>query len=366
MSNTYKGKPDLWLLFIVIALLSIGLLMVYSATPTNALRYGDSYYFVKRHVFSLIIGSVALLFGLKMETDLLKKWASYIMLAALFLLILVFIPGAGMGANGAHRWINLFSMTFQPAEFAKIALIIFLAKELSSKALSVAVWPASAATLASIFLIVKEPDMGTAIIIIMLALIMFFIAGIPVKNFIPVIAVIAAGIIFESIKSPYKMNRLLAFRDPWKDKMGIGFHIIQSLIAVGSGGLFGLGLGGSRQKFFYLPQNYTDFIFAILCEELGLIGALSVLVLFVFFIIRGARIVRNAPEAFSMFLCGGIVFWIGIQAMLNMSVVLGLLPTTGIPLPFISYGGTSLMADLFGVGILLNVSRSIKPKGAKA
>ena len=354
------------LLFIVAALLSIGLLMVFSASPTMAMRLGDSYYYLKKHLLSLAVGSVALYLGFRTDLQFLKKWSVHIMWIALFLLFAVFIPGAGMGAGGAHRWLYTGIVSFQPAEFAKIALIIFLAKELSAKPLLRAALPALSATLAFILLIVKEPDVGTAIIITLVAFAVFYLAGASLKSFIPVLLAGLLGFIALSITSPYRMNRLLAFRDPWEDPRGTGFHIIQSLIAVGSGGLFGLGLGGSRQKFFYLPQNYTDFIFAILCEELGLIGALMVLFLFILFIIRGVRIIRNAPDAFSMLLSGGIVSWIGIQAMLNLCVVLGVLPTTGIPLPFISYGGTSLAATLFGVGILLNISRSIPPKGAKA
>ena len=348
------------------ALLSIGLLMVFSASPTMAMRLGDSYYYLKKHLLSLAIGCVALYLGFRADMKFLNNWAVQIMWAGLFLLLAVFIPGAGMGAGGAHRWLYTGIFSFQPAEFAKIALIIFLAKELSGKTLLNAALPALAAVLAYILLIIKEPDVGTAIIIALVAFAVFYLAGASLKSFIPVLVAGFLGFIALSITSPYRMNRLLAFRDPWEDPRGTGFHIIQSLIAVGSGGLFGLGLGGSRQKFFYLPQNYTDFIFAILCEELGLIGAIMVLFLFVLFIIRGIRIIRNAPDAFSMLLSGGIVSWIGLQAMLNLSVVLGVLPTTGIPLPFISYGGTSLAATLFGVGILLNISRSIPPRGAKA
>jgi cell division protein FtsW len=348
----------------VAALLSIGLLMVFSASPTMAMRLGDSYFYLKKHLISLAVGCVALYVGFRVDMKFLKDWAVHIMWIALFLLFAVFIPGAGMGAGGAHRWLYTGIFTFQPAEIAKVALIIFLAKELSSKPLARAFLPALAAALAFVLLIIKEPDVGTAIIITLVAVAVFYLAGASIKSFIPVLLAGLCGFLFLSITSPYRMNRLLAFRDPWEDPRGTGFHIIQSLIAVGSGGFLGLGLGGSRQKFFYLPQNYTDFIFAILCEELGLIGALTVLFLFVLFMIRGVMIIRGAPDAFTMLLSGGIVSWIGLQAILNLSVVLGVLPTTGIPLPFISYGGTSLAAILFGVGILLNISRSIPPREA--
>ena len=357
MSQTYRSRPDYILLFIVAALLSIGLLMVFSATPTMAMRIGDSYYFLKRHLLSLLAGSIALYAGFKMDYNLLKNWSGYIIGISLLLLLIVFIPGAGIGIGGASRWIYFGFFSFQPAELAKIALIVFLAKELSSKPLNQSIWPSLGATLASLLLIIKEPDVGTSVIIAVTAFAVFYLAGTPIKHFIMVIIAALFGLLIISLTSAYRLKRLLAFINPWGDPRGIGFHIIQSLIAVGSGGIFGLGLGGSKQKFFYLPQNYTDFIFAIFCEEVGFIGAVGVILLFFLFVARGIRTVRGAPDDFSMLLSGGIVSWIGFQAMLNISVVLGIIPTTGIPLPLISYGGTSIVATLFSVGILLNISQ---------
>jgi cell division protein FtsW len=345
------------LLFIVAALLSIGLLMVFSASPTMAMRLGDSYYYLKRHIAALLFGCLALYAGFKIDYNILKDWSLYIISVSLLLLLIVLIPGAGIGISGASRWIYFGFFSFQPAELAKIALIIFLAKELSSKPLSRSVWPSLAAVLASLLLVIKEPDVGTSVILAMTAFAMFFLAGTPIKHFISVAIAFLFGLLAISLASPYRLKRLLAYLNPWEDPRGIGFHIIQSLIAVGSGGILGAGLGASKQKFFYLPQNYTDFIFAIFCEEMGLLGALGIILLFLLFIGRGIRIIRSSPDAFSMLLSGGIVSWIGLQAILNMSVVLGVLPTTGIPLPFISYGGTSIAATLFSVGILLNISQ---------
>jgi len=344
-------------LFIVVALLSIGLLMVFSASPTMAMRLGDSYYYLKRHILALVVAFMALYTGLKMDYNILKNWSIYIFSIALLFLLIVFIPGVGLGISGASRWIYFGLFSFQPAELAKIALIIFLAKELSSRPLPRAIWPCLGATLALLLLVIKEPDVGTALIIAMIAFAVLYIAGTPVKYFILLLAASLSGLLMISLTSAYRLKRLLAYINPWADPRGIGFHIIQSLIAVGSGGMFGLGLGGSKQKFFYLPQNYTDFIFAIFCEEMGLIGAVGIILLFFIFTARGIRIVRSAPDAFSMLLSGGIVSWIGLQAILNIGVVLGILPTTGIPLPFISYGGTSLIVTLFSVGILLNISQ---------
>ena len=339
------------------ALLSVGLLMVFSASPTMAMKLGDSFYYLKRHLLALFIGLLALYAGFKMDLDNLKTWAPYIIAIAVILLAIVFVPGIGIGIGGASRWIYLGFFSFQPAELAKVALIIFLAKELSSKSLSSAVLPALGAIFSAILLVVREPDIGTSIIIAMISFALFYLAGTPVKHFIALMLTSLFGLIVLSITSSYRMQRLFAFIDPWSDPRGKGWNIIQSLIAVGSGGLFGLGLGGGKQKFFYLPQNYTDFIFAILCEELGLIGSMGVILLFFLFLGRGMKIVRNAPDNFTFLLSGGIVSWIGIQAILNMSVVLGLLPTTGIPLPFISYGGTSLVSAMFAVGLLLNISQ---------
>jgi len=308
-------------------------------------------------LLALFVGCLALYAGFKMDLDNLKTWAPYIIAVSVFLLMAVFIPGFGIGRGGASRWIYLGFFSFQPAELAKVALIIFLAKQLSTKSLSTAILPALGVIFLTVLLVVREPDLGTSIIIAMISFALFYLAGTPVKHFIALILTSLFGLIVLSVTSPYRMKRLFAFINPWGDPRGKGFHIIQSLIAVGSGGLFGLGLGGSKQKFFYLPQNYTDFIFAIFCEEMGLIGASGIILLYFLFLGRGMRIVRNAPDNFTFLLAGGIVSWIGIQAILNMSVVLGLLPTTGIPLPLISYGGTSLVAALFSIGLLLNVSQ---------
>jgi len=357
LSPVYKTRPDYVLLFIVAALLSIGLLMVFSASPTMAMRLGDNYFYLKRHVLSLAVGLLALYAGFKIDLNFLGKWSTYIITAAIVLLVIVFIPGIGVGISGARRWIYLGFLSFQPGEIAKFALIIYLAKELSSRSLSSAALGTLGASALTALLIIKEPDLGTSIIIGVIAFSLFYLGGARIRNMLYVLAASFAGLIAISITSPYRMRRLIAYINPWSDPRGVGFHIIQSLIAVGSGGLFGLGLGGSKQKFFYLPQNYTDFIFAIFCEEMGLIGAMGVVLLFILFIGRGYRIARNAQDSFSMLLAGGIVSWIGFQAFLNMSVVVGIAPTTGIPLPFISYGGTSIVTALFAVGILLNISQ---------
>lgn len=367
LSQIYKTKPDYILLFIVVAMLSIGLLMVFSASPTMAMKLGDPYYYLKRHCLALAIGFTALYAGLKMELELLRNWSTSIALISIALLIFVLFPGVGMGIGGARRWVYFGFLSFQPGEIAKFALIVFLAKELSSKPFNSAVLPSLGATLATALLILKEPDLGTSIIITFIAFALFYLAGTPIRYMFSVLSAAIFGFLIISLTSTYRLRRLTAYINPWADPRGIGFHIIQSLIAVGSGGLFGAGLGGSKQKFLYLPQNYTDFIFAILCEEMGLFGAVGVVLLCFLYISRGLKIVRNTPDPFLTLLAGGIVTWIGFQALLNMSVVLGLLPTTGIPFPFISYGGTSIVATLFSTGVLLNISQyKLAPSGGRA
>ena len=217
-------------------------------------------------------------------------------------------------------------------------------------------------TLLIAFLVYRQPDLGTAFVIVLVSLMMLFIAGARKVYLAFLMGFGGLFMLISSMMSEYRIRRLKAFLNPWKDPQNVGFHIIQSLIAVGSGGLFGVGLGGSKQKFLYLPQNYTDFIFAIFCEEMGFIGALGIILLFVLFVARGVRVALNAPDNFSMLLCSSIVLWIALQAFINISVVIGLLPTTGIPLPFLSYGGTSLVVTLFASGILLNISRYVEVK----
>jgi cell division protein FtsW len=357
LSQNYKSRPDYILLFIVVALLSVGVLMVFSASPTMALRLGDSYYYLKRHFSALIIGLIALYTAMKIDYFNYKNISNILIAASAVLLFIVLIPGVGIERGGASRWLYFSIFSFQPAEFAKLALIIYISKELSSKPLLSAVLPVIGITLMILFLLLEQPDLGTALIILLICFIMLYLSGISIKPIRIFFFLSLIAVLILSITSSYRFRRIMAFLNPWNDPQGTGFHIIQSLIAVGSGGLFGLGLGGSKQKFFYLPQNYTDFIFAIFCEEMGFMGAIGIILLFFIFIGRGIRIIKNTPDNFSMLLSGGIIFWLGFQAIINMCVVLGIVPTTGIPLPFISYGGTSIVLSLYSIGILLNISQ---------
>jgi cell division protein FtsW len=351
-----KVKPDLLLLFVTAALVSVGILMVFSASPTMGMAHGDSYYYLKRHLVSVVIGLFALYAGYKTDLHLLKSSYNYLMGISILLLLLVLMPSIGTGIGGASRWIHLGFLSFQPGEFAKFALVVYLATHFSLYSLKRAAFPLGASLLTAL-LILKQPDLGTVIMIAVIALVAFFLAGTRSSYMLVTLGLGIVSLVAVSLAKPYRVRRLLAYLNPWSDPKGVGFHIIQSLIAVGSGGLFGLGLGQSRQKFFYLPQNYTDFIFAIFCEEMGLFGAVGVMALFFFFAVRGIRITRQAPDMYTTLLAGGLTAWITFQAMINISVVLGAIPTTGIPLPFISYGGTSLFVLLFSTGLLLNISQ---------
>jgi cell division protein FtsW len=356
-----KNSPDIILLFSVIALSAIGMIMIFSASPTMALKLGDSFYFIKRHLFYLLLGFLALYLANCLDLTVLRQRAWIIFIISLGLLLLVYIPGIGQEISGASRWIDLGIISFQPSELMKFTVILLLADLLTK------IGEASRTVRGLIIplvllgfvcgLIIAQPDLGTALAIGGAGIIMLFAANALMIHLAVLGGLAALGVLFLSIVSPYRMQRLLTFLDPWKDPQGSGFQVIQSLLAVGSGGLFGVGLGASRQKFFYLPQQFTDFIYAILCEELGFIGAISVVILLAIFIGRGVKIAYATADRFCSLLTIGIIGWLGLQATINIMVVLSLLPTTGIPLPFISYGGTATIINLFAVGIVLNISK---------
>jgi cell division protein FtsW len=352
---------DYIFLFTILALAAIGTIMVFSASPTLGLRLGDSFYFIKRQIFYLLIGLAALYFGFRLDLETLKKMAGLIFLLSLFLLLLVYLPGVGRKVLGASRWIELGLLSFQPSELIKFALVLFLANLLAKSRDKIGDWlrgfvPPVLLVGIIAAIIIKQPDLGTALTISLTSFIMLFVAGARLQHLGLIGGAGVLGVIAISIASPYRLRRLLAYLDPWKDPQGIGFQIIQSLLAVGSGGVLGLGLGASRQKYFYLPQQFTDFIFAILCEELGFIGGVGVVVLFAIFAARGLRIALATNDPFKNLLAVGLVSWISVQALMNIMVVVGLIPTTGIPLPFISYGGTATIVNFFAAGVILNIS----------
>lgn len=358
-----KKSPDFALFLTVLSLLSIGVVMVFSASEYSTLiRYDDSFYFFKRQVIWALLGLVAMRIAMKYNYWEYKRFILPLLILALVLLVLVLVPGIGKEVNGARRWIGVGPLPFAPAELVKLCIIIFTAYGLARQKDQIryftkGVLPYLIVMSLAVLLILIQPDLGTAVSLAGIVFVMIFAAGARLSHLggIAVTGLVAA--ICAIITKPYRFGRFMAFLDPWADPQGGGFHIIQGLYAIGSGGLFGLGLGQGKQKFLYLPENHTDFIFAIIGEELGFIGASMVIFLFALFIWRGLKIAITATDPFASLLATGITAWVGVQSIINIGVVTGSLPVTGIPLPFISFGGTSLLFTMIGVGILLNISQ---------
>lgn len=352
------------LLIAIFILLSIGLLMIASAGVFyGRVRFGDSYYFFKQQLLGLSVGLVFLYVFQRVHYLTWKRFVVPIFFVALGLLILVFIPGFGTTVYGAARWVAIGPISFQPSEVMKLSIILYLASWLSSRGKTrvadffEGLVPFFVILSVVGFLIIKQPDTGTLGLIFLISLSIFFASGANILHIISLffIALTALGILIKI--APYRLQRFLVFVNPDHDPQGFGYQITQALVAIGSGGIFGAGLGQSRQKFNYLPEPVTDSIFAILGEELGLLGTVTIVLLFLFIAWRGFLIARFAPDEFGKLVAVGIVAWIVLQAFINMSAISGLIPLTGIPLPFISYGGTSLAVLLAAVGILLNISK---------
>lgn len=359
-----QSPPDTLLFAAVVALVGIGLVMIYSASNVTAYaeHLGTAYY-LKRQFLWLVIGSVLAYGAYRMDYLLLRRYAPYVLTGCLIGLLLTFVPHAGVLVNGAHRWIGYRSMTLQPSEFAKLGLVIFLAAWLSGRAprIDIAKLTSLIAACAPIIiiaaLILKEPDFGTASLIVMIGLVLLFAAGARIAHLLTVFAVVAPTGALMMLHNVTWRARIFAFLNPWRDPENTGFHIIQSLYALGSGGLFGVGLGASREKFFYLPEQYTDFIFSVLGEEWGLVGALIVVALFVIVAFKAVRIALSAREPFGFLLAIGCGAMIVVQAFVNIGVVTSSWPVTGVPLPFVSFGGSALIVDLIAVALILNVGR---------
>ncbi|MGE5371789.1 MAG: putative lipid II flippase FtsW [Solirubrobacterales bacterium] len=358
-----EGPPDFVLFMVTVILVCIGLIMVFSASAvTSSARYDDAYYFAKKQVIWAVISFLGLALAMRFRYEKLKDLGKPLILLAIFFLIVVRIPGIGHLVNGSYRNIALGPFNFTPSEFAKICLVLFLSANLARHYQVVRNFTTGLAPYLGLVgllcgLIMLQPDLGSALVIAGTGYCMLLVAGARFSH-MGLLALVGVLLIVLAIQlEPYRAARLMAFWDPWKYPANEGFQTIQSLYALGSGGLFGVGLGQSRQKFFYLPEQHTDFIFAILGEELGLLGVLVVLSLFFVFAWRGFRIALKAPDTFGSLLSAGITMMIIIQAVINLGVVSGALPVTGIPLPFISYGGSSLMFTLAAVGLLLNISR---------
>lgn len=357
-----KGPPDFVLFITTLLLVGIGLVMVFSSSAvTSNIRYDDAYLFFKKQLLWAAIGLICMLVVMKFNYLRIKDLAIPLMVFTLLCLILVMTP-LGITAKGATRSLGVGFLQFTPSELAKLAMVMFLAKVMDvnldrMRSFTQGMLPLLVFIALVCGLIILQPDLGTSFAIAGTAFLMMLAAGARGSH-LGLIALSGAGVVAAAIAvEPYRMERFIAFLNPWKYPTDEGFQTIQSLYALGSGGLFGMGLGRSRQKFFYLPEQHTDFIFAILGEELGFLGAFLVISLFLLFAWRGFRIALNAPDTFGSLLATGLTTMIVFQAAINIAVVSGALPVTGITLPFISYGGSSLLFTLIAVGFLLNISR---------
>lgn len=358
-----RNSPDLLLVIPVLLLLVVGLVMVYSASSIwAAYKFDDSFFFVKRQALFAGVGLIGAFVLSKLEYQTWRKYSKVIIILSFLLLIAVLIPGVGMVRNGSRSWIGIGAFSIQPSEFMKLAMIIFLSAYIEKRqkvmnSLVKGLVPTLGIVILAFGIIMLQPDLGTGTVLLGTSLVIIFVSGARIFHFVCMGLVGVAGFVGLVISAPYRLARITSYLDPWSDPLGTGFQIIQSLYAIGPGGLFGLGFGASRQKYFYLPEPQTDFIFAIISEELGFIGAAIVIVLFAIILWRGIRVSLRAPDMFGSLVALGIVAMITIQVMINVSVVSGLIPVTGITLPFLSYGGSSLTLTLLAVGILLNISK---------
>ena len=348
---------------IVACLISIGVVFIYSSSGIYALEtFGDKTFFLKRHVLFLLVAMVMTIGSMVIDYRDLQKAAKPLLVLTIILLVLVLVPGIGKSSFGARRWFKIGPFSFQPSEFAKITMLIYVSDFLARKRNQIKdLWfgfvPVILVLGAVCLLIVKQPDLGNTLLIGAIVMILMIIDGAKFKHIGGLMIAAAPALYYLVVKVPYRWKRIVSFWDPWADAQGVGFQLTQSQIALGSGGFYGIGLGKSIQKLFYLPAAHTDFILSIIGEESGFIGTFIVVMLFVAFIWQGARIAKRTADPFGYFLSSGIVAMIGLQAVINIGVSIGAFPTKGLPLPFVSYGGSALIFNVIAVGLLLNISR---------
>jgi cell division protein FtsW len=367
------GDPAILMTLITATLIILGLIMILSASSvTSFATYGSSFRYFQKQLVWAGFGVVAFVVFSRLDYRRLRGVGYFAVVVTAVLLLAVLIPGVGITAGGSSRWLGFGALGFQPSEFAKLALILFAADVFSRKEertlkefLHAMIPVVPVAGLLSL-LIMLQPDLGTTVLVGFIAIGIMFVAGTPLVYLFPVLAAgsgLATGV---ALLRPYMRARLLVFMHPWADPLGSGYQTIQSLIAMGSGGWVGVGLGASRQKWAYVPNAHTDFIYAILGEEMGLLGALVVLGMFAFLAYLGIKIARRAPDRFGMLVASGITVWIALQALINMGAVSGALPVTGVPLPLVSFGGSSLVITLIGMGILTNIASQSRRRVAKS
>lgn len=355
-------KKSLLIFLSAFLLSAFGLLMIYSSSHIwSEYKFNDPYYYVRHQLIFFFIGLILIYFIRKIDYKLYYKYSNIILLGSFILLVLVLIPGLGQVRNGSRSWFGIGSLGIQPSELAKISLIIFTAKYLSKSEKTIKFFKNGTLPILLIIflffgLIMLEPDFGTGMVIVMSLMFMLFISNIKLSFFGIMSTLGLGGIVTLIIIAPYRLARILSFLNPWSDPLGSGFQIIQSLYAIGPSGLFGKGLGNSVQKHFYLPEPQTDFIFAIISEEFGFLGIMILSILFLTLFYNTIKISLNQKDLFAKYLSFGLIIEIIFQTILNISVVIGLVPVTGVTLPFISYGGSSLLISMISIGIILNIS----------
>ncbi len=363
-SNLFVG------LFAIVGVLNlIGLLMVLSASSVDALyEYGSPWYQFQRQLMWLTIGSIALLVTMRIDYRRWTRYAKPFLLVAIGLLVLVLMPGMGIEANGASRWLGYGMVRVQPSEIAKLAVLLFVASLLARRAGRVrdnrmVLFPVMAWLGFVALLIMAQPNLGTTIILSVIVFVLLFVSGVPLRPLAGFLAVGAAAAAAAAVLEPYRYRRLMAFWNPWADKLDTGYQTIQSQVGIANGGLVGVGLGEGRAKWGFLPFPHTDFIYAIICEELGFLGGFMIIALFVAFGVLGVQTALRAPDRLGMLLATGVTTWILVQAVVNIGAVIGAMPITGVPLPFVSFGGSSLIVLMAAAGLLLNIARQARPAG---
>jgi cell division protein FtsW len=357
------NRPDMWLLIAAAGLVGLGIVMVFNASYFYAQdRYGDPFVFFRKQLLALAFGVVLLMALSQVRLEWFERVAYPALLGVALALLLIWVPGLGVTRGGARRWLGLGHFNFQPSEFAKIAIVLYLARSIARKRermgrFTTGVAPHLVVVGLCALCIAAQPDFGTAAILVLVMVLMLYGGGARPAHLIGLVLATLPVVGFALVHWPYRWRRILAFLDPWRYGQDIAFQLVQSLIAFGSGGVTGIGLGESKQKLFFLPEAHTDFIFALIGEELGLVGALAVLALFAIIGIRGFRIALRHPDSFASMLAFGVTLVILLQAVVNVGVVVGLLPTKGLALPFLSYGGSALIGALAQIGILAALSR---------
>jgi cell division protein FtsW len=359
----FNESVDTVFFYIMLALIFIGSIMLLSTSAVVGFaNYSDGYFFIKKHCLFIFLGAVCFLAGLSLPHQIYKKYVMPGLIVSTLLLIGTFLPVIGVNAGGASRWLNLGLLHFQPIEVAKFFIIVFISTSIVNKGEDIkdftkGVLPILLIVCLPVLILILQPDLGNALLILGITIVMLFISDMRLDH---ILLLMLGGILFiitTVLTHSYQLQRITSFLSPWDDPMGKNYHIIQSFIAIGSGGIFGLGLGQSKLKFFYLPLHYSDFIFSIICEEGGFILALIVLGLFIALFYKGVHIAIKSGNAFSFYLAFGLTLLLVMQALINICVVIGIFPITGIPLTFISFGGSSFVTSMFAVGVIMNVSK---------